>query len=448
MSFTLATVALLAAAQSSTATPESAPSPPAQAETAFVSVTVVPADRERLLPNQTVLVRAGRIAAVGPADRVEIPARATRVEGRGKFLMPGIAEMHGHLPDGNSTEDIPRLWFKLFLANGVTTVRGVWGAPNQFGLRDRINRGELLGPQLFLFGTPMDGKNTPTPERAREKVREYKRAGYDGLKISEGLSLATYQALARTAKQLNMPFGGHVPNPVGLQRALAAGQRNIEHLDGYVEALVRKGVPAAGRPQTDVMLAGIMRGDSPGLDHLDESQIPGLVAATKKARTMITPTMFVWRTLFGDADATALARLPELQYMPPRMVDSWARQQAAWAEEAAPVERLRKLMNVRDRLLKAMADAGGLLMLGADSPQQYTVPGFSLRHETAALVKAGMTPWQVVEAATIAPARYLGRDKDFGTVAVGKRADLILADGNPLEDVANIFRSSGGYFSH
>jgi hypothetical protein len=417
--------------------------PPPATATAFVGVTVVPADRERLLPDHTVIVRGDRIVAVGPAARTKVPAEATRIDGAGKFLMPGIAEMHGHLPDENYTDDIARIWFQLFVANGVTTVRGVWGAPNQFGLRDRVGRGELLGPRLVLFSRPISGKEAPTPERGAELVRKYKQAGYDGLKISEGLSLPTYQAIARTARALGMPFGGHVPNDVGVERALAAGQRNVEHLDGYLEAMVTEGVAQGGPPQPDEMLAGIMQGDWPALDHIDESRIPDLVRATKKARAMVTPTMFVWRTLYGDSDPAELARLPELRYIPPNLRDRSARMQAEAARKAPPVDRLRKLMAVRDRLLKSMADAGGLIMLGADSPQRYAVPGFSLRHETAALVKAGMTPWQVVEAATIAPARYLGLTRELGTVAVGKRADLILADGNPLQDVGNIFRSSG-----
>jgi hypothetical protein len=436
-------VFLLAAFSSNLAPAAAVEPPPSPAVTAFVGVTVVPADRERLLPDQTVIVRGDRIVALGPAARIEVPADASRIDGTGKFLMPGIAEMHGHLPNEADTDDIARLWFQLFVANGVTTVRGVWGAANQFGLRERIARGQLLGPRLVLFSRPISGKEAPTPEQGVELVRKYKKMGYDGLKISEGLTLPTFQAIARTARTLGMPFGGHVPNEVGLQRALAAGQRNIEHLDGYLEAMVKDSVPLGGSPQPDEMLAGIMQGDWPALDHLDQSRIPVLVRATRQARAMVTPTMFVWRTLYGDADPAELARLPELQYIPPNMRERWATMQAEVARKAPPAERLGRLMAVRDRMLKALADAGGLIMLGADSPQRYAVPGFSLRHETAALVKAGMTPWQVVEAATIAPARYLGLTREQGTVAVGKRADLILTDGNPLQDVSNIFRSSG-----
>ena len=134
---------------------------------------------------------------------------------------------------------------KLFVASGVTTVRGVLGAPNQLAMRDRIRKGELLGPQLFVYGPPLHGDPVKTPEVGVQKVKEFKQAGYDGIKIQEGLSLDSYQAIAREAKRLRFPFGGHVPNDVGLERALAAGQKSIEHLDGYLEALAPPGAPSA-----------------------------------------------------------------------------------------------------------------------------------------------------------------------------------------------------------
>jgi hypothetical protein len=414
------------------------------AVTAFVGVTVVPADRNRTIPDQTVVVKGGRIAALGAASKVKVPAGATTVDGKGKFLMPGIAEMHGHLPGGPLfVEEVSSLLFKLFLANGVTTVRGMQGAPEQIPMREKIKRGELLGPQIFLFSPPMSGQNTPTPEQGVTRVKQSKEAGFDGIKIQEGLSLETYQAIARTARELKMPFGGHVPNNVGLERALAAGQRNVEHLDGYVEALVPDPDATRDRKEGNVVYGGIMGGHWPALDQIDLGRVGRLVAATRRARAMVTPTMVVWRTLFGDAETGKLIRLPELRYVSPDTMEQWGREQKERDKKAAPVERLRKLMAARKEVLKALAAAGGSIMFGADAPQRFSVPGFSLRHEAAALIEAGLTPWQVVEAATVAPARYLGLEKDFGTVAVGKRADLILADGDPLEDVDNVFRSSG-----
>jgi imidazolonepropionase-like amidohydrolase len=432
----LARVSLVVAVAWLVAAP-SAWSRPNGTTTAFVGVNVVPGDREAIIPDQTVIVQDGRIARIGPAARVKSPAGATVVSGQGKFLMPGLAEMHGHLPGPAIPEVQWQNTMKLFVAAGVTTVRGMQGAPNQFAIRDRIARGEVLGPRLFLYGPAMSAAIAPTPAQAAARVEEYRKAGYDGLKIMEGLSLESYQAIARAAQRVGMPFGGHVPNAVGLERALAAGQRSIEHLDGYVEALV----PGEdGRAAGEGSFAG-MHLSKEQIARIDERRIPSLVAATRRAGAMVVPTLAVWRTLFGDASAESLRKLPEMKYAVD-LEDSLQRK-ASLDRQPPPLEDRRRLMAVRDRVLAALARAGGLVMLGADAPQLFSVPGFSLRNEVEALVKAGMTPAQVVEAGTIAPARYLGREREFGSVAVGKRADLILVDGNPLEDVANVFRSSG-----
>jgi imidazolonepropionase-like amidohydrolase len=407
--------------------------------TAFVGVNVIPGDSPKLKPNQTVLVRGGRIAEVGPAARVKVPDGAARIDGTGKFLMPGIAEMHGHLPDDRAPESQVNRVMTLFVAAGVTTVRGMQGAANQIGLRDKIARGQLLGPRLFLYGPPMTSNSAPTVEVAVKKVEEQKKAGYDGVKILEAIKPEVYEAIARTARRLKMPFGGHVPNAVGLERALAAGQKSIDHLDGFVEALL---VPPRQVPPDENMAQAFdrMRFSKEELDNVDEKKLPRLIAATRRAGAMVVPTMAVWKVLFGDATAESLRQLPEMKYIPE--LDEWADGKTQMDAEA-PLPQRFKLMEVRARVLAGIARAGGLVMLGADAPQLFSVPGFSLRNETQALVKAGMTPAQVVEAATIAPARYLGVQKESGSVAAGKRADLILVDGNPLEDVANIFRSSG-----
>jgi imidazolonepropionase-like amidohydrolase len=405
--------------------------------TAFVGVNVVPGDGDRVIENQTVIVRSRRIAEIGPASAVNVPTSATRIEGKGKFLMPGIAEMHGHLPETNGPEASTQL--ALFVANGVTTVRGMRGAPNQLELRERIDRGELVGPRLVVYGPVFDGNNTRTPELGQQRVEEHKKAGYDGIKIFEGLRPATFDAVARAAKQLGIPFGGHVPNDVGLEKALLAGQASIDHLDGYVEALERDDTSRdASKVRTPVGVNSAVL-----LEQIDENKINDLVSATRKAGAVVVPTMGVWRTFFGDAKVDTLRLLPELKYVPAADVDEWIEEKTEIDRRGPPAAHLANVMRLRDQVLKALASAGGTIVLGSDAPQLFSVPGFSLRREMEAMVKAGMTPWQVIEAATIAPARFLGLAKEVGTAEVGKRADLILADGNPLDNVANVFRSSG-----
>ena len=244
-----------------TATPAATP-----AAVAFVNVNVIPMDRERVLEDQTVVVRGGRIAEVGPAARVKVPAGAVRVDARGKYLMPGLAEMHGHLPHPQMPEAVQRGFLTLFVANGVTTVRGMFGFPTHVALRDRVAKGELLGPRLYVASPPIMGQTAPDPETAARLVREHKAAGFDLLKIHEGLSLASYDAMVKTAREVGIRFGGHVPDDVGLAHALETGMSSVEHMDGFVEALEADDSPIRNAdPQT--------RGAQLHL-YLDEKKLP------------------------------------------------------------------------------------------------------------------------------------------------------------------------------
>src|SRR5262245_5537712 len=228
---------LLLALLACTHAPSTPPPPPAQdaSAIAFVGVTVVPMDSERRIPDQTVLVRQGRVAEIGPSSSVQVPAGAQRIDGRGKFLMPGLADMHIHL----WTQDD----LTLFLANGVTFVRNMWGSPQTLVWRDRVERGEVLGPGTYTAGPLLDGKPpvwngsavVESAEDAERAVTSQKKAGYDFIKVYKKLSPQAFDAIAATAKKEGLTFGGHVPAAVGLERALAAGQRSVEHLDGYFE---------------------------------------------------------------------------------------------------------------------------------------------------------------------------------------------------------------------
>ena len=216
---------------------------------AFVGVGVVPVDTERLLENQTVVVRDGRIVEVGPASKVKIPAGAVRIDGRGKFLIPGLADMHAHLfPGDGSANDLASQQLILYLANGVTTVRNMIGAPAHVVLRERVREGKLLGPSLVTAGPPLHGKEAVSPEVAERIVAAQKQAGYDLLKLHEGLKPEVYGAIVAAARKLGIPFAGHVTASVGLSRALAARQASVEHLDGYLQALVPESSPAPAPP--------------------------------------------------------------------------------------------------------------------------------------------------------------------------------------------------------
>jgi imidazolonepropionase-like amidohydrolase len=403
---------------------------------AFVNVNVIPMDRERIVEGQTVIVRDGRIAEIGPAAKTKVPDGALRVEARGKYLMPGIAEMHGHMPHPNQGEQIAKSFLTLFVANGVTTVRTMYGFhDNSIPIRDKVARGEILGPRLYVAGPAMSGQSVQSPEQGEQLVRQYKKDGYDLLKIHEGLSQATYDRIVATAKEVGIPFGGHIPNAVGVESAIKARQNSIEHLDGYVEALESDDSPIKNAdPQT--------RGQKLH-EYLDEKKIPKLVQATREAGVWNVPTMALWQTFMGTETVESLKARPELKYIPPQMVAQWSQARANQiANNDAPQVGM-KLLGLRDKILKALANSGAMIMAGSDAPQLFSVPGYSLHREMQAMIKAGLTPYQVLESATRNPAIYLNRAAEFGTIEVGKRADLILVDENPLKDIANLGRRSG-----
>jgi hypothetical protein len=399
---------------------------------AFVNVNVIPMDGERVLPAHTVVVRDGRIQAVGPTASTAVPAGATRIDGAGRYLIPGLAEMHGHLPGANAAvaEDI----LFLYVAAGATTVRGMQGHPSQLELKRRVDAGELIGPRMWLAAPAMSGNSIRDAETGVQRVRDAKAAGFDLLKIHEGLSPATYDAIVRTARELELPFGGHVPFDVGVSGALAARQSTIDHLDDYVEALQPPTSPA-------LQATGADRARLLPL-HADESRIPVLARQTREAGVAVVPTQILWEVLLGAREASSMIDRPENRYMPRATVENWVNQTNAFRQRADHASAAREV-RLRNRLLKAMSDEGVLILMGTDAPQIFSVPGFSLYRELPVMVEAGMTPYQVLQTGTVNVAKFLGIEDEAGTIAPGRRADLVLLEANPLADIGAIERNAG-----
>lgn len=414
--------------------------PPAVAQSAgtyaITDVTVVPMDREGHLPGQTVIVQGGRIAAMGPAANTVVPDGATRIEGRGRFLMPGLAEMHAHVPpQADQTQWTEDVLF-LYAANGITFARSMLGAPHHLPLRARAERGELVSPRIYTSGPSLNGNSVATPEDGRRMVAEQRAAGYDFLKIHPGLDRARYDAIADAARTAGIRFAGHVPVEVGLARALEAGQATVDHFDDFVPALLPDGAAPAGP------------GGFFGVYHVgavDEARIPALVERVRAAGVWNVPTeSLIHQVLLASPTTDELLARPEMAYIPPQMRAQWAQarngMQAQPAYDAAAAQRF---VALRARLIKALHDAGAGLLLGSDAPQIFQVPGFSVHHELRVLVAAGLTPYQALSTGTRNVARFIGEEDRFGTVAAGRRADLILLEADPLADVANVQRRAG-----
>jgi imidazolonepropionase-like amidohydrolase len=400
----------------------------------FTTVTVIPLDRARTLADQKVIVENGRFTGVGPRASTAVPAGATRIDGRGKFLLPGLAEMHGHIPGQNvaMAEDV----LFLYIAAGATTVRGMQGHPAQIELKRRVDAGELLGPRMWLAAPPLAGMggNPTTPANAAERVRQAKQSGFQLLKVHEGLTKETYDVIVQTAREVGLPWGGHVSEYVGVPGALAAKQSTIDHLDDYIDAMNPPGSPAlaaAGAERTRLLPL-----------HADESKIPELVRATREAGVAVVPTQILWEVLRGAREPASMIGRPENAYMPKVMVEGWANQ-AGQMYAGSDRQAAAREVQLRNKLLKAMADGGVLVLMGTDAPQVFSVPGFSLYRELPVMVEAGMTPWQVLRSGTVNVAKFFGTEAQAGTVERGKQADLLLLDANPLTDIRAIERNAG-----
>jgi imidazolonepropionase-like amidohydrolase len=394
--------------------------PQRPAVVAFVNVNVVPMDRERILPQQTVIVLADRISEIGPADTTEIPEGALRIDGRDKYLMPGLADMHVHQHHDYQ--------LTLFIANGVTTIRNMWGEERHLRLREQIKKGKLIGPTIYTSGPLIDGslpiwsRSTvvETPEQAAQVVAEHKKTGYDFIKVYHGLSLECYDAIIEAAAKHEMPIVGHVPTAVGLEHVLAAGQHTVEHLWGY-----------GGFLQIE---------DSPSWQQIDETKIPHIAQTTREAGTWNCVTLVVYQKSMSSEEQER--KLAYMKYVSPLVKQRWVEMR-----RYRDANRSRKMSNMKmsnmKRMTKALHDAGARILLGSDTPNPYVVSGFSLHQELRILVDAGLRPYEAIKAGTRDAAECLGELDEFGTISAGLRADLILIEDNPLEDVGNAARLNG-----
>ena len=355
------------------------------ASTAFVNINVLPMTTDEILRARTVVVSDGRIATIGAVDDTTVPEDATVVDGTDRYLMPGLAEMHGHVPPASSA-DLERI-LALYVANGVTTVRGMLGEPGHLELRESIASGRIRGPRLITSGPSFNGRSVDGAENAGAMVRQQHAAGYDFLKIHPGLSRAEFDAIATTANELGIPFAGHVPEDVGVTAALEAGIATIDHLDGYMQLLLPPNVDPSGGLGGffGLLLAG----------EALEANIPPIAEATAAAGAWNVPTESLFEHVASSIEPAEMAEWPEMQYMPAETVLEWQQEKAEVIGDVSyePSVAVRAI-DLRRKLIVALNDAGAGLLLGSDSPQIFNVPGFAIHRELAYLVDAGLTPYE------------------------------------------------------
>lgn len=431
---------------------------------ALADLTVVDVEGGRLLPHRTVLIAGGRIARVSSSDAFDAPPGTRVVPARGKYLIPGLWDMHVHLFNQISRRP-PNLWyFPLFVANGVTGVREMWTKPADAATladwRERIAGGALLGPRIAAAGALVDGPvswwpttdRVATPEEARRFVREAGGAGLDFVKVYSSLSREVYFAIADEARRTGIPVAGHIPLLVRTEEAAAAGQSSNEHLHQVREACSTRERQILDERERLYSRPFTSQEDDALWERHEGMRAEAYDAATCEAAARRLAAAPVWQVPTLVNERLHFLGPPEDSGGDPRLAHVPAEERRIWSEglaqfgvtiatasEGGSDERRRRWAATLT-VVGTLARAGVPFLAGTDLGGAFLFPGSSLHEELALLVEAGLTPPEALRAATVNPARYLEMAGSLGTVEAGKLADLVLLDADPLEDIRNTRR--------
>ena len=356
--------------------------------------------------DMTLIIVGNRIAAIGKTGKVRVPKDAQVINATGKYLIPGLWDMHVHLGDEDFDKNVH---LRLFIANGITGIRIMEGAPEYHLWRKEAESGTLLAPRMVIASRVIgfgDLSNI-SEAQAREEIRKAKQAGADFIKVHDYLSRTSYFALINEAKLLALPVEGHTPISITAEEASQAGQKSIEHLTGLAPA------------EADGALA------------------EKWFAVFKKNQTWQCPTL-IMRHNYALLNDSSFASDPRLKYVKPSWKERWLRmtkEAETWSSDEA--RKRKETIRKEDAIVGEMRKAGVGILAGTDDANPYVFPGFSLHDELALLVKAGLTPMEALQAATYNPAKFLGLLSSLGTVERGKLADLVLLEANPFENISN-----------
>lgn len=399
----------------------------ADREIVFQDVNVIPMDGERVLEHQVVVIKNGRITSIGGLGKIKHGKDATVIAATGKYLIPGLAEMHAHVPPIDDMEPMKDV-LTLFLANGITTIRGMLGHPRHLELRAKLKNSEILGPNFYTTGPSFNGMSVTSPEAGADMVRKQKAAGYDYLKLHPGLTRQKFDAIAAAAKEEKIPFAGHVSFGVGVWRAIEAGYSSIDHLDGFVEGMV-PGIETMAEQQAGFFGSNVA-------DKADTTQIPRLMKALKSNNIWVVPTQsLAERWISGRYTADDFKKDPDMVYMNPKVVEQWINSKNNLMNSPEfNVSKVESFVKLRRKLIRECQKNGVGLLLGCDAPQVFNVPGFSTHNELEYLVRSGLTPYEALRTGTANVGAYLNK-KDSGVIKQGAVSDLILLNANPLGDI-------------
>ena len=391
-------------------------------------VNVLTMESEQIYSNFSIIINNGVIDWVGPKAEAAIPEGAVIVEGY-YYVIPGLAEMHAHIPPPNQGQQLMENTLALYLSQGITTIRGMLGNPAHLVLRERAARGELFSPRIFTSGPSFSGNSLSDPESTRRMVQEQKEAGYDLLKFHPGITLGNFYAATETANEIGIEFSGHISYEVGLERSLAAGKGSIDHLDRYMEYLAGD---AAKRPDPPIIFFGYDL-----TPFVNENRIAEAARITAEAGVWNVPTNTLLENVFNpDIPVEEMQRWPGMEFIPSNTIENWSNfVRQTRTNDTYDEEQARRFLEIRKKLTLALHEQGAGLLLGADAPQIFNPPGYSAHRELALLVDAGLSPFEALKTGTVNVGIYLGEEDKTGKIAPGFRADLILLSVHPLEHI-------------
>lgn len=403
---------------------------------AIVDVNVISMEDDQVARNQTVVVKDGRIERVGNSATVIIPQGVRKIDGVGKFLTPGFAELHAHIPIPIEGDVAPACEaMMLFVAHGITTIRGMKGDEYHLRLKEQTASREVVGPRIFTCGARLNSGTVKSVEGAHTIVKEQAEAGFDFVKIHRNLAPDLFHAIADAADDYGLGIAGHVPETVGIREALTRNYLTVDHFDGYMEGLASDSVKVVPFKYGGLFAVPL------SID-VDLTKMDDLIELTREKDTWMVPTSAWLERLVMPCDPEIYLAEEGMAYMPKKTRENWARNKRRQNERIAP-EVAQMYVAIRRLLLKRMHDEGVGMLFGCDAPQFANVPGFSMKHEVKEYQASGLNNYEILKMATVNPAVFFDMEDEFGQIKEGLVADMVLLDGNPLEDMSHLDRPRG-----
>ncbi|HSF54565.1 MAG TPA: amidohydrolase family protein [Algoriphagus sp.] len=394
-------------------------------------VNVITMQDDKVLEDHSIYVKDGIIMEIAPEEEISVAGIRT-LDGRGMYVFPGLAEFHAHLPTPEQfgpefQEEV--LW--LYLANGVLRIRSMLGHESHLEIKDRVEKGEIPGPRMFISGPSLNGNSVTDPDAGRKMVKDQKAAGYDHLKLHPGLDTPKFLAIADEAKKAGIYYGGHVSMDVGLVTSVTNGYRSVEHIDGYLEAMV------TDKSKLDPTKSGPFNMLAVG--DVDMSLLPGLIKMSLENKTYIAPTMTLFERYFGYQPAYELRQQPEMFYLPGQLVTQWFNTKSQLESNGVLAEaKVKPYLEFRQKLFLELHKAGVPMIMSSDSPQVFNVPGFSIHREIESMSNAGMSNYEILKTGSVNCAKYFEEEGEWGVLKPGAAAEFVMVQKNPLEDLTTM----------